>query len=136
MIEHKNPIAMSPPVQAEINPGGELVLRLSLHNGSGETLLVRPVLDNWLADNGEIFATINPVEPDYIYLGSGASGNATQTVTVKLPLELQPGQVIKSWLRFPGLLEEPLAIILNIKAEIAGESLENIWLISAFHLEN
>ncbi|EKD09391.1 hypothetical protein SPLC1_S207940 [Arthrospira platensis C1] len=118
MIEDKNPIAMPPPVQAEIHPGGELVLRLSLHNGSGETLLVRPVLDNWLADNGEIFATINPVEPDYIYLGSGA-GNATQTVTVKLPLELQPGQVIKSWLRFPGLLEEPLLIILNVKAKIA-----------------
>ncbi|MFO7141480.1 hypothetical protein B9T16_07225 [Arthrospira sp. PCC 8006] len=118
MIEDKNPMAMPPPVEAEIHPGGELVLRLSLHNNSGETLLVRPVLDNWLAENGDIFATINPVEPDYIYLGSGA-GKATQTVRVKLPLELPPGQVIKSWLRFPGLLEEPLLIILNIQAEIA-----------------
>lgn len=117
MSDRQHPSQTPPEVRASVRPGGELILRLSLHNRSGETLLVRPVLDDWMAEDGEIFSTVNSVEPDYVYLGDGAAGNVAQTVTVKLPSERRSRGVIKSWMRFPGLLEESVAIALDIDSE-------------------
>ncbi|MGC9526774.1 MAG: hypothetical protein ACP5D7_14675 [Limnospira sp.] len=114
MSDRQNPSPTLPEVRASVHPGGELVLKLSLQNRSGETLLGRPVLDDWIAEDGEMFSTMNPVDPDYLYLGSSPAENVTQTLTVKLPSERRSRGVIKSWLRFPGLLEESVAIALDI----------------------
>jgi hypothetical protein len=121
-----------PEVKAPVHPGGQLVLRLSLRNQTNETMLVRPLLDDWVTDisskggqDEQIFSTVNMVDPAYIYLFPehqipGDASNTCQTMTITMPKQLRSGQVVKTCLRFPGLLEEGISII----AEIQPETLE------------
>ena len=97
---------------AKIPPGATLSLRLSLRNEMNETVLAHPTLDDWVSDSGQIFTTIERLAPSYIYLERGRE--ASQTVTVDIPSDWQPGQIFKSWLRFPGLQETAIPLIIEI----------------------
>ena len=108
-------IELPPPVtgaSAKIPPGATLSLRLSLRNEMNEIVLAHPTLDDWVSDSGQIFSTVARLVPSYIYLERGREGS--QTVTVDIPSELQPGQFFKSWLRFPGLQETAIPVIIEI----------------------
>jgi len=127
-------------VKAPVHPGGQLVLRLSLRNQTNETMLVRPRLDDWVTDiplnqeqeepgintslNEQIFSTVNMVDPAYIYLVpehqmQGDASNTCQTMTITMPEQLRSGQVVRTCLRFPGLLEPGISIIAQMQPETA-----------------
>lgn len=108
-------IELPPPVtgaSAKIPPGATLSLRLSLRNGMNEIVLLHPTLDDWVSDSGQIFTTVERLAPSYIYLERGRE--ASQTLAVEIPSDLQPGQIFKSWLRFPGLQETAIPVKIEI----------------------
>ncbi len=105
---------------AKILPSATLSLRLSLRNEMNETVLAHPTLDDWVSDSGQIFSTVARLVPSYIYLERGRE--ASQTVTVDIPSDLLPGQIFKSWLRFPGLQETAIPVKIEI---LPADSLPN-----------
>jgi len=96
----------------KIPPGATLLLRLSLSNNMNEVALIRPTIDDWVSDGGQIFSTIEHLVPSYIYLEQGRE--ASQTIAVEIPSDLQPGQFFKSWLRFPGWQETAIPVTIEI----------------------
>ncbi|MBW4491611.1 MAG: hypothetical protein KME26_00575 [Oscillatoria princeps RMCB-10] len=97
---------------AKIPAGATLSLRLSLRNEMNEIVLLHPILDDWVSDSGQIFSTVERLAPSYIYLERGRE--ASQTISVDIPSDLQPGQFFKSWLRFPGLQETAIPVKIEI----------------------
>lgn len=110
-----NPSTESPEslgVQVKIKPGGTLCLQLSLRNDMQEPLLLRPILEDWVRDDREIFATTNRLFPPYIYLDPGVETG--QTLSLEIPIAWQPGQQLTSGLRFPGFHERGIPIHVEI----------------------
>lgn len=99
-------------LKIKVYPGSTLVLRLLLYSQIAETLLFRPTIDDWLVDNGKILYLSSSIEPPYLYLER--ESKVTQKITLSIPFLLQPGQSLKSWLRFPGIQEEAIPIELKI----------------------
>jgi hypothetical protein len=97
-----------PQVKVKVHPGEILLLRLSVHSQIAESWLFRPAIDDWVVDDGQIITMGSHIDPSFVQLSSGNKVN--QTVTVFIPSLLQPGQFLKSWLRFPGLAEESIPI--------------------------
>ncbi|MDJ0556976.1 MAG: hypothetical protein QNJ68_21540 [Microcoleaceae cyanobacterium MO_207.B10] len=118
-----------PHVNIKQHSAAKVLLKLSLNNQQSETLLLRPTLDNWVLNNGEVLYTSSYVNPAYIHLFQG--NKAEQTMIIQIPGNLEPGEIIKSWLRFPGIHEESIPI--NI--EILSESEQNISEVLEVSLE-
>ena len=95
----------------KINPGSTLVIHLIIDSQIDEKLLFRPTIDDWIVDNGEIIMLQTSIQPSYLYL---YKEKFNQKITVKIPFILSPGKTIKSWLRFPGMVEEAIPISLEI----------------------
>ncbi|MBD0363173.1 MAG: hypothetical protein ICV55_10445 [Coleofasciculus sp. C3-bin4] len=74
--------------------------------------MFRPTLDDWIVDDGEILSLSNRIDPPYLYLVQ--ENKVKQTITLSIPSLLQPGQILKSWLRFPGIQEEAIFIQVEI----------------------
>jgi hypothetical protein len=100
------------PSKIKVYPGSTLVLRLLLHSQIAETLLFRPTLDDWLVDNCQILYLSSSIDPPYLYLYQ--ESKVTQKIKLSIPFLLEPGQSLKSWLRFPGIQEEAIPIELKI----------------------
>ena len=101
-----------PELKLQLPPNSTLVLRLSLRNQMNEAILLRPTLDD-LVVNPELVVSIKQsLHPAYIYLFSGS--DASQIITIPIPSQLSPGQRLKTWLRFPGIQEEAIAIDIEI----------------------
>lgn len=101
-------------VQVKVYPGSILVLHLSIHSQMTQSWLFRAAIDDWLTDNGQIMTIPNLIDPPFTQLLPDS--NLTQTVTFFIPSNLRPGQVLTSWLRFPALAEESVAIEAEILA--------------------
>lgn len=102
-----------PQLQFQLQPGSTLVLGMSFHNWMQEAILLRPTLDDWVVDNGNVIITASQrLEPPYIYLFSG--GDGSETVTISIPGDVLPGQSLKTWLRFPGIQEKAIPIDVEI----------------------
>ncbi len=102
-----------PELQFQLQPGSTLVLRMSFHNWMKEAILLRPTLDDWVVDNGNLVITASQrLEPPYIYLFSGSDGS--ETITISIPGDVLAGQRLKTWLRFPGIQEEAIPINVEI----------------------
>lgn len=95
-----------------------LRLQLLLRNQTTETMLIRPALDDWIIAENSIISTVNRIEPAYVCLLAGEATN--QTIIVEIP-PVQPGQILKSWLRFPGMQEEPILIQVEILTAAQGQ---------------
>lgn len=93
---------------------GRLILRLSLHNQTTESLLVRPTLGEWIIEGDRTLIIPHDLTPAYVYLSPG--GKAEQAIVLEIPGSLQLGQQIKSWLRFPGLQENATLLDLQLVA--------------------
>ncbi len=98
-------------LRIKINPGSTLVIHLIIDSQIDEKLLFRPTIDDWIVDNGEIIMLQTSIQPSYLYL---YKEKFNQKITVKIPFILSPGKTIKSWLRFPGMVEEAIPISLEI----------------------
>jgi hypothetical protein len=103
----------------KIYPGSTLVLQLLIHSQIAETLLLRPTLDDWMVDDGQIISVASRINPPYVYLVQG--NQVKQAITLSIPFRLQPGQVLKSWLRFPGIQEEAILIQAEISLPESGK---------------
>ncbi len=102
-----------PKLQFQLQPGSSLVLQMSFQNWMKEAILLRPTLDDWVVDNGNLVITASQkLEPAYIYLFSDS--NSTETITIAIPGDVFPGQRLKTWLRFPGIQEEAIPIDVEI----------------------
>lgn len=99
-------------LKIKVYPGSILVVNLLLYSQIGEALLFRPTLDDWIVENGNIISVSNSISPPYLYLDR--ESKLSQKITLSIPFLLQPGEIIKSWLRFPGIQEEGIAIALEI----------------------
>ncbi|MCL1468166.1 hypothetical protein [Argonema galeatum] len=99
-------------LKIKVYPGSILVVNLLLYSQIGEALLFRPTLDDWIVENGDIISVSNSISPPYLYLDR--ESKLSQKITLSIPFLLQPGKIIKSWLRFPGIQEEGIAIALEI----------------------
>ena len=108
MSEPPGSLESFPDLKMKVYPGSTLVLQLLLHSQIAETLLFRPTLDDWIVDDGEILSLSNRIDPPYLYLVQ--ENKVKQTITLSIPSLLQPGQILKSWLRFPGIQEEAILI--------------------------
>jgi hypothetical protein len=108
MSEPPGSLERFPNLKIKVYPGSTLVLRLLLHCQIAETLLFRPTLDDWIVDDGEILSLSSRIDPPYLYLVQ--ENKLKQTITLSIPSLLQPGQILKSWLRFPGIQEEAILI--------------------------
>lgn len=100
-----------PQLELKLQPGSTLVLRMSLGNRTGEAMLLRPTLDDWTVDGDLVLCASQNLEPPYIYLFSGS--DASQTLTIPISSNFLPGQKLKTWLRFPGIQEESIAIAIE-----------------------
>jgi hypothetical protein len=107
-----------PQVKVKVHPGTTLLLRLFLHSQIAESWLFRPAIDDWVVDDGQILIMASHIDPSFVQLSSGNKVN--QTVTLFIPSVLQPGQFLKSWLRFPAIAEE----FIPIEAEILSPEQE------------
>ncbi|MFE1744039.1 hypothetical protein [Coleofasciculus sp. H7-2] len=116
MSEHPTVLQSSPHLNIKVYPGATLVLRVLLHSQIAETLLFRLTLDDWILDDGQIISLSSRIEPSYLYLCQGNKVN--QTITLSIPFLLQPGQHLKSWLRFPAIQEEAIPIELKILSSV------------------
>lgn len=102
-----------PQLQLQLQPGSSLVLQMSFQNWMKEAILLRPTLDDWVVDNGNLVITASQrLEPPYIYLFSGS--DSSETITISIPGNVFPGQTLKTWLRFPGIQEEAIPIDVEI----------------------
>ncbi|MCL1470876.1 hypothetical protein [Argonema antarcticum] len=99
-------------LKIKVYPGSILVVNLLLYSQIGEALLFRPTLDDWIVDNGNIISVSSSISPPYLYLDR--ESKLSQKIKLSIPFLLQPGEIIKSWLRFPGIQEEGIAIELEI----------------------
>ena len=99
-------------LRLKVYPGSTLVIRLLLDSQITENLLFRPTLDDWTVENGEIISLSYKINPPYLYLMWGSK--VSQTITFSIPLFLQPGMRLNSWLRFPAIQEEAIPIQLEI----------------------
>ncbi|MDY6806542.1 MAG: hypothetical protein SXA11_22415 [Cyanobacteriota bacterium] len=99
-------------LKLKLPPGSTLVLQLSLRNRTAEAMLLRPTLDDWVAEGDLVITANQSLDPPYIYLFSG--GDASQRMTVPIPGEVSAGQSLKTWLRFPGIQEEAIAVDVEI----------------------
>ncbi|GET41143.1 hypothetical protein [Microseira wollei] len=100
-----------PQLKIKVNPGSTLVIHLLIDSQISEKLLFRPTLDDWVVDNGEVLDMHSSIQPPYLYL---YQEKFNQKITVKIPFILPPGKSIKSWLRFPGMVEEAIPISIEI----------------------
>lgn len=108
----------SPQLEIKINPGSTLVINLLIDSQLAEKILFRPTVDDWIVDRGEVIYMPNSIQPPYIYL---SQNKFNQTIAVKIPFILPPGQKIKSWLRFPAIVETAIPIELEIVSEEWGK---------------
>ena len=92
--------------------GTKLILHLLLHNQTQETILLRPTIDDWVVDDNQIFSLVSEISPPFVALIP--QGEIQQTITLQLPSNLRPQQILKSWLRFPGLHEQAIPIQVEI----------------------
>ncbi|GAB1544661.1 hypothetical protein NUACC21_73370 [Scytonema sp. NUACC21] len=107
-----------PEVAVKVQPGTNLVLQLSIHSQIAENWFFRPAIDDWVVDNGQILTMESHIDPPFVQLTCG--NKFTQTVTIPIPSVLKPGQLLKSWLRFPALAE----VSIPIEAEILSPEQE------------
>jgi hypothetical protein len=112
MSEPPGSLESFPNLKIKVYPDSTLVLRLLLHSQITESLLFRPTLDDWIVGDGEILCLSSRIDPPYLYLVQ--ENQVKQTITLSIPSLLQPGQIIKSWLRFPGIQEEAILIQVEI----------------------
>ncbi len=101
-----------PQLELQLPPSSTLVLQLSLRNRTSEAMLLRPTLDALAAQGDLVFPANQSLDPPYTYLFSGSEGS--QKMTVSIPSNASPGQRLKTWLRFPGIQEEAIAIDVEI----------------------
>ncbi len=95
-------------IKVKVYPGSTLLLHLLIHNQMSQSWLFRPTIDDWNTDQGQIIAIENLIDPPFSQLLPESQLN--QVVTFFIPGDLKPGQILKSWLRFPGLAEESISI--------------------------
>ena len=101
-----------PHIELKIPSGRTLVLQLLLHNQSTESLLIHPELEDWMIDGEQIISSVSYLEPVYIVLAGGEE--KSQKMNLQIPSDLKPGQIIKSWLRFPGVQEAAIPVNIEI----------------------
>jgi len=107
-------MAAVPRVDLEARSGMVVALRVKLSNRMMAAALVRPMVDDWVASDGEILPSGARIEPAYAYLLQGAE--VRQTITLRVPLHLKEGTRLTGALRFPGISEEAVAIALVVLA--------------------
>ncbi|RAM47954.1 MAG: hypothetical protein C6Y22_30585 [Hapalosiphonaceae cyanobacterium JJU2] len=108
MSDNYNFVLDIPEINIKIYPGSILLLRLLIHSKMSESWLFRPTIDDWKMENGQIIEIMNLIDPAFSELLPGSKLN--QVVTFFIPSDLKPGQILKSWLRFPALAEESIPI--------------------------
>jgi len=101
-----------PQVRLKIHSGTDLVLQLLIRNQLHEAVLLRPTLDDWVLNDSEILPIVSRLEPPYVYLFP--EYELTCQLTVPVPGYLPSGTSLKTWLRFPGWLEDAIPIQLEI----------------------
>ncbi|MFP4120135.1 hypothetical protein [Coleofasciculus sp.] len=101
-----------PQVTLQLHSGTDLVLQLLIRNQLQEAVLLRPTLDDWLLNSSEILPMVSRLEPPYVYLFP--EYESTCQLTVPVPDYLPSGTSLKTWLRFPGWLEDAIPIQLEI----------------------
>ncbi|BAZ32341.1 hypothetical protein NIES4074_48430 [Cylindrospermum sp. NIES-4074] len=99
-------------VKVKVKPGTNLILKLLIHSQITESWLFRAAIDDWVVDDSQIITMASYIDPAFVHLTSSNTFN--QTVTLFIPSHLQPGQFLKSWLRFPALAEESILIEVEI----------------------
>jgi hypothetical protein len=93
-------------------PGGLLVLRLSVQSRMAAPAVVHPALDDWVDSDGRIFPAELRAAPSYTYLQQGSA--VRLTLSTVLPGEAEPGDFLRSVLRFPGIEEEVLPVVVEM----------------------
>jgi hypothetical protein len=107
--------------------GTTLTLQLLLHNQSAESLLLHPEIADWTFDREQIISSVSYVEPVCIVLAPGET--KSQKMRVEIPSELKPGQILKNWLRFPGIQEAGMLVkIENIESDKDTEAVTELSL--------
>ncbi|MGR8931908.1 MAG: hypothetical protein ACU836_14845 [Gammaproteobacteria bacterium] len=119
MAESKTHLSSLPSLNLEARPGAVIALRLRTRNRMMAAGLLRPSVDEWVADDGQILPTGARAEPSYLYLLQGAE--ARQTITLLVPTNVGSGRVLHTWLRFPGLGEDAVAIEVRLLAPAEGK---------------
>lgn len=94
--------------------GGVLVIRLSVHSRMVAPAVASPALDDWVRGDGSIVPVDLNVAPAYSYLRP--SDTARLTLTTALPDDLEIGEHLHGALRFPGIEEETLPIVVDVSA--------------------
>jgi len=101
-----------PQVRLKIHSGTDLVFQLLIRNQLHEAVLLRPTLDDWLLNDREILPMVSRLEPTYVYLLP--EYESTCQLTIPIPNYLPSGITMKTWLRFPGWLEDAIPIQLEL----------------------
>jgi hypothetical protein len=107
-VTDSNQTAPHPGARLEAAPGQVIAVRLRARNRMMAAGLLRPAVDDWVADDGQIFNAGTRAEPAYLYLLQGAE--ARQTLTLRVPAGALPGSRLRTSLRFPGLGDEGVPI--------------------------
>ncbi|MEG3841529.1 hypothetical protein [Microcoleus sp. herbarium14] len=101
-----------PHIELKIPSGTTVGLQLLLHNQSTESLLLHPELEDWVVDGEQIISSISYLAPVYIVLAGREE--KSQRMTLEIPSDLKPGQILKNWLRFPGVQEAGIPVKVEI----------------------
>lgn len=116
-----------PHIDLKIPSDTTMVLQLLLHNQSTESLLLHPELEDWVVDGEQVVSSLSYLEPVYIVLAGGEE--KSQKMSLQIPSDLKPGQILKNWLRFPGIQEAGIPVKLEIvESDKATEAVIDLYL--------
>jgi hypothetical protein len=109
-----DPAAATVRASLRVEAGGVLVVRLFTQNRMMAPALLRPVVDDWVAGDGQILPAQARLEPSYAYLLQGSE--VRQTITLPVASHLRPGTPLRSAIRFPGVEEAGVPLAVEVAA--------------------
>lgn len=89
-----------------------LILRICLKSNFIAPVVIQPVLQNWIKNDGTILEADYKVLPSYIYLSPHAPANIT--LTINLPEALNHGDELYTSVRFSGIKDCTAALKIKI----------------------
>lgn len=109
-------------IEFDAEPGKLLIIRMFVKNKYPNPILVRVSVDDWVANDGAIYSTHNRIEPGYLYILQ--EGDAAATISLLVPEDINPGQTLKSNIRFPGANEDSYTILTKVKKSTGQDSVK------------
>ncbi|MEL4896944.1 hypothetical protein [Crocosphaera sp. Alani8] len=99
-------------IHSQVYSNSQLTLHLNLKNLSDQNILFRPTIEDWVIDDKIMIASVKAIDPPFAFILP--QQEIKQTLIVEIPGNLQSGQILRNWLRFPSVQEVAIPLYVTI----------------------